>query len=143
MFLGRIVRATGCAEYAMVKPKWLTAIFVGSDIFCFFVQMVGAAMLSTATTKAKLDLSNTIVLGGLSLQVVIFGFFMVVALVFHLRVRRRRGAKMMLRDWDWEKYMNMLYGVSLVITFRNIFRIIEYALGGKLAALNPDREGER
>jgi hypothetical protein len=31
----------------------------------------------------------------------------------------------------WERYLFYLYGVSIIITFRNLFRVIEYALGGK------------
>ncbi|KAF2466141.1 RTA1-domain-containing protein [Lindgomyces ingoldianus] len=129
MFLSRIIFATGYASYSMMRPKWLTITFVGSDIFCFFVQMVGAAMLSTATTKKKLDLANTIVLVGLATQIVIFGWFMIVGLVFHLRIRKRHDRKMVLREWNWERYLIMLYMASIIITLRNLFRVIEYALG--------------
>ncbi|KAF2255990.1 putative RTA1 domain protein [Trematosphaeria pertusa] len=127
MFLGRIILATGCASYSLIRPTWLTRIFVGGDIFCFFVQLIGAAMLSSATTKSKLDLANTIVLVGLSAQIVIFGGFMVVGLVFHLRMRKNDPKAAL--DWNWERYMMSLYAVSVIITLRNLFRVIEYALG--------------
>lgn len=135
MFLGRIILATGCASYSLIRPTWLTRIFVGGDIFCFFVQLIGAAMLSSATTKSKLDLANTIVLVGLSAQIVIFGGFMVVGLVFHLRMRKNDPKAAL--DWNWERYMMSLYAVSVIITLRNLFRVIEYALGGKFSPLHP------
>ncbi|PVH91187.1 RTA1 like protein [Periconia macrospinosa] len=128
MFLGRIIRSTGYESCSMVRPKWLTIIFVAGDVVCFFVQMVGAAMMGDAKTKAMLDLANTIVLVGLIAQIVIFGWFMLVGVVFHNRVRKI-GGKLVVGGVNWERFLFWLYGVSIIITFRNLFRVIEYALG--------------
>lgn len=130
MFLGRIIRSTGFESCSVVRPKWLTIIFVAGDIICFFIQMIGTAIMGNATTKATLDLANTIVLVGLAAQIFIFAWFMVVGVIFHKRVRNI-GGSLVVWGVDWERYLFYLYGVSIIITFRNLFRVIEYALGGK------------
>lgn len=79
-----------------------------------------------------MDRGKTIVLVGLVLQIVIFGFFIVVALVFHLRLRKMAATgKQVLCRLDWSKYLLRLYVVSAIITLRNIYRVVEYEEGGK------------
>ncbi|CAO2651094.1 Nn.00g093910.m01.CDS01 [Neocucurbitaria sp. VM-36] len=130
MFLGRIIRATGYPRLSLVRPSWLTKIFVGGDIFCFLIQAIGATMLVTATEKKKMDRGKTIVLVGLVLQIIIFGFFVVVALMFHLRLRKIVAAgKQVMCQLDWAKYLHWLYIVSVIITLRNIYRVVEYEQG--------------
>ncbi|KAH6675188.1 RTA1 like protein-domain-containing protein [Halenospora varia] len=128
MFLGRIIRFTGHESCSMIRPKWLTIIFVAGDIACFLVQLIGAAIMGNTTSKSMLDLANIIVLVGLSAQIFIFGVFMLVGVVFHKRVRKT-GGKLVVGGVDWERFLFLLYGVSILITFRNVFRVIEYALG--------------
>jgi hypothetical protein len=133
MFLGRIIRFTGYVRCAPIRPKFLTWIFITGDIVCFFVQMVGAAIMGDARTKAALDRAETIVLVGLVAQIFIFLVFMFVVIVFHKRIRSMRGS-MVIGSVDWERFLFALYGVSAVITFRNLFRVIKYAMGGKTYA---------
>jgi hypothetical protein len=132
MFLGRIIRATGCGSYSMIRPKWLTKIFVMGDVVCFLIQALGAGILSNADDKKKRDLGQNIILVGLVMQIVIFGLFMIVAMVFHLRVRKRSAGKTIFCKFNWQRYMFMLYTTSIIITVRNLFRVIEYAMGGEL-----------
>lgn len=84
--------------------------------------------------KSKADLGKAIILTGLVLQVVIFGIFMAVGVVFHMRMKKHRGVKNGENEFNWAKYLNMLYIVSVFITVRNIFRIAEYVMGGKLSS---------
>ncbi|KAH8589221.1 RTA1 like protein-domain-containing protein [Bisporella sp. PMI_857] len=128
MFLGRIIRSTGYESCSMVRPKWLTIIFVAGDVVCFFVQMIGAAIMGEAKSKTMLNLANTIVLVGLAAQIFIFCWFMLVGVIFHKHVRKI-GGKLAVGGVDWERFLFWLYGVSIIITFRNFFRVIEYALG--------------
>lgn len=79
-----------------------------------------------------MDLGSTIILAGLVVQVLIFGFSLAIGIVFHVKMRngpRTNGS------WDWERYFVLLYAVSLNITFRNLFRVIRYTLGGKILSL--------
>jgi heme/copper-type cytochrome/quinol oxidase subunit 2 len=131
MFLGRIVRATAHTKASIVRPTWLTKIFLGGDILCFLVQAVGAAMLAkTDATQSMRDLGKYVVLAGLIIQLFVFGFFIVVAVVFHLRARKAEGSKGASQTFNWQRYLFMLYAVSGLITVRNVFRVAEYAGGG-------------
>ncbi|KAF2019198.1 RTA1-domain-containing protein [Aaosphaeria arxii CBS 175.79] len=128
MFLGRIIRATGCASYSMIRTTWLTKIFVGGDIVCFLIQGLGGSILATAKTKDKLDLGKYTILAGLILQIVIFGLFMIAAVIFHVRVNKK-GLGKMANSWNWQGFLIALYVVSVIITIRNLFRTIEYVMG--------------
>ncbi|ORY16134.1 RTA1 like protein-domain-containing protein [Clohesyomyces aquaticus] len=138
MFLSRIITATDCASSSIIQPRSLTTIFVGSDIFCFLVQLVGAGVLANATTKSKSNLGNGIIFVGLGAQIIIFGLFIVVALVFHVRVRGLQAQRMVLRNWTWERYLITLYAASGIITVRNVFRVVEYAMGDGDYLLNTE-----
>ena len=135
MFLSRIVRATGGAVNSMVRPKWLTRIFVGGDVLCFLVQAVGGAILAGSDSKRGSDLGKAVILTGLCLQMVIFGFFVIVAAVWHRRMSQESDENLGTADLNWRKYLTMLYTVSGIITVRNLFRVIEYAMGSKLISL--------
>ncbi|KAF2176942.1 RTA1 like protein [Zopfia rhizophila CBS 207.26] len=129
MFLGRIIRATGCESYSMIRPTQLTKVFVGGDILCFLIQALGAGMLAGSDGKKSSDRGKMIILFGLFLQIFIFGFFMLAGALFHVRIRRRPAGKRIACQWDWERYLRMLYGVSVMVTIRNLFRVVEYAMG--------------
>lgn len=130
MLLGRIIRATGSASYCMVRLKWLTKIFVGGDIVCFLAQAGGGGILAGADSKKSADLGKAVILTGLCLQMVIFGLFLVVAGVWQRRMNSS-GMKGGSPSFDWARYLTMLYVASVIITVRNLFRVIEYAMGGK------------
>ncbi|KAF2032201.1 RTA1 domain-containing protein, partial [Setomelanomma holmii] len=131
MFLGRIVRNTGQDRLSIVRPTLLTKMFVGGDILCFLIQGVGAGILSKAKEKKDFDLGKAIILGGLVLQLVIFGLFMVVAVVFHVRADRVITKGTSREAFSWRKYLAMLYAVSIIITLRNVMRFAEYVGGEK------------
>jgi hypothetical protein len=132
MFLGRIITATGRVSSSMIRPARLTKVFVGGDIICFLVQAIGGAMLANAKSQKATALGQKFILFGLFLQIVVFVFFTVVAAVFHRRVKREGMAINAISDFAWETYLNMLYIVSVIITLRNLFRVIEFAIGSKL-----------
>lgn len=143
MILGRIVRVVHGEEYSLIRVNWLTKIFVGSDIFCFMIQGAGGGMLSTANTKSAVDRGNNIILGGLILQILIFLFFLTVAFTFQRRMQRQptaaalngplgehngvRGGRF--KTLTWKKLLIGLYLTSILITIRNLFRVIEYGMG--------------
>ncbi|RYN53637.1 hypothetical protein AA0117_g13337 [Alternaria alternata] len=128
MFLGRIMRTTGHPSYSLVPNRWLTAIFVGGDNLCFVVQAAGGGILASSDSKTSSDIGKAVILTGLCLQMVIFGFFVVLAAVW--RVRMNAGSSKREGSFEWNKYISMLYIVSATITVRNLFRVIEYAMGG-------------
>jgi hypothetical protein len=132
MLLSRIIRATGHSAYSPVQIKWLTKIFVGGDLLCLNIQSTGASILTNSKGNArKASIGTNIVMGGLVLQILIFSFFVAIASVFHKRMRNGPVAagKHIAGGWNWEGNLYMLYLVSGIITFRNLYRVIEYAMG--------------
>ncbi|KAL5316355.1 hypothetical protein ACEPPN_015400 [Leptodophora sp. 'Broadleaf-Isolate-01'] len=129
MILGRLIRATGGEAYSVIRVNWVTKIFVGGDIFCFMMQMVGAAFLASSKSKKSRDIGEMIILIGLIIQIVIFSFFLVVSMIFHRRILRKPTPLSLSITFRWKRFLIELYLVSGLITLRNLFRVIEYAQG--------------
>lgn len=127
MMLGRVLTASGYSDLSVIQPAWITRIFVAGDILCFLVQVAGASRLVPRDATPKdLKTGENIILAGLALQILIFVFFLVVAVVFHIRYRRqffRVNEKIL------ERYLWSLYITSLLVSVRNVFRLIEYRMG--------------
>lgn len=41
MTLGRIIISVDGEPYSLIRKRWLTKVFVTSDVICFFVQLAG------------------------------------------------------------------------------------------------------
>ena len=128
MTLSRIILTTRGDRHSPIRTKWLTKIFVGGDVLCFAIQGGGGGLLSSADSQDDVNLGENVILGGLILQIIIFAIFLVVAGVYHVRARRA-APTVHSADIPWEKYLLVLYTVSLLIALRNVFRVIEYAMG--------------
>ncbi|KAF7554645.1 hypothetical protein G7Z17_g2780 [Cylindrodendrum hubeiense] len=122
MILGRLIRTLGATSLSIIPVKWLTKIFVCGDIAAFVIQASGAGVM---VTSDSMNTGENIILGGLLVQIVIFGLFAVTSAIFHVRARRYRPQSYL----EWEKTMIMLYVVSALIMLRSIFRVIEYIMG--------------
>lgn len=72
-------------------------------------------------------MGTNIIIGGLIVQVVVFGLFVIAAAVFHSRLRKQATAKC--HTTPWKKHMRSLYVVSILIFVRSIVRVVEYAQG--------------
>lgn len=78
----------------------------------------------------KVKLGQNVILGGLFLQIFIFGLFVLVSIVFHKRLQKQPTQQSITKDLAWQKMMVVLYVVSALILVRNIFRVVEY-IGGR------------
>lgn len=78
-------------------------------------------------TQKLLDLGQNIVIGGLVLQIFFFGFFLVAAVIFHIRITRNPTNQS--REVEWKRHIHTLYAASVLILVRSIFRVAEYAQG--------------
>lgn len=127
MVLGRLIRRTDSASLSIIRPTLVTKIFVAGDVFSFFVQGGGGGMLVQAESKTDVQRGENIILGGLILQIIIFGFFVVVASIWHKRLSKYGTAAS--AQICWKKYIMFLYGASALVMIRNTCRVIEYAMG--------------
>ncbi|KAJ4361238.1 hypothetical protein N0V95_002056 [Ascochyta clinopodiicola] len=126
MVLGRLIRALHAESHSVVPVRWLTKIFVCGDVVSFVVQASGGGIMSTGNS---MKLGENIILGGLFVQIVIFGIFAVTAAVFHRRLNRQPTRASLDTSSSWRNTMMMLYVVSALIMIRSIFRVVEYIMG--------------
>jgi hypothetical protein len=129
MFLGRLIRVSRHPELCLIRINWLTPIFVIGDIFCFFVQAVGVVILLRAESQSKLNLAKAIILAGLGLQVFFFAIFATIAVLFHIRLNSRGKGKVVHPSVNVHIRLWNIYLCSLLITVRNVYRLVEYVTG--------------
>ncbi|OOF99854.1 hypothetical protein ASPCADRAFT_503804 [Aspergillus carbonarius ITEM 5010] len=127
MVLGRIIRSVNAEQHSLVPIRWLTKLFVTSDVVSFLVQGSGAGLMAMQSMRT---LAKIIVIVGLVIQVIMFGFFIVASIVFYLRMRQRPTRKALDKSQTlWKHHIHTLFAVSLLIMIRSIYRVIEYAMG--------------
>ncbi|KAF2255895.1 RTA1 like protein [Trematosphaeria pertusa] len=128
MVLGRLILLTSSEKYALVRRTWLTKIFVGGDVLSFIAQGVGGGMItSNKKDKDVVDTGRKIILLGLWIQIVFFGFFVLVAVLFQFRGRAH--FRKIPAEVSWTKHLYVLYVTSILILIRSIFRVVEYTQG--------------
>ncbi|KAG4255575.1 hypothetical protein FPRO03_14063 [Fusarium proliferatum] len=111
MILGRIIISLRVQHLSLIPVRWLTKLFVCGDVVSFSLQAAGVGIQASGTIKAY-DLGEKIIIVGLFIQIVVFGFCVV----------RERA-------FPWKLDLAVLYTVSVIILVRSIFRVIEYLQG--------------
>ncbi|KAL9564993.1 hypothetical protein ACKAV7_010851 [Fusarium commune] len=129
MVLGRIVRLLDAGHLSWVPPRWLTKLFVMGDILSFVTQLAGGGILASADDKKMNDVGKNVILVGLAIQIIFFGFFFIVIIAFHQRMQREPTPMSTDADIPWRSYIFVLYTVSALILVRSVFRVVEYAMG--------------
>lgn len=135
MVLARIIRATEGDKFSMIRPSRLTKTFVWGDVFAFYIQGGGGGLtaMGSKQTTSKINfalMGQWIIIGGLALQMLIFGFFCLTAFTFQKRYQKYLDTASSVPVWpEWKEMMHMLYGVSGLIMIRTIFRVVEFAAG--------------
>jgi hypothetical protein len=126
MVLGRIIRAVRGEQYSLIRINWLTKVFVTGDVLSFVVQGGASGMMVQSSLA---DLGNKIVVGGLLIQVIMFGFFLITAIVFQTRMRRHPRGLSTSVDIPWKSHLRTLHVVGLLIMIRSVFRVAEFVMG--------------
>ncbi|KAJ5638832.1 hypothetical protein N7528_001222 [Penicillium herquei] len=129
MILGRIIRLLNGGSNSLVRPSWLTKIFVTGDVVSFLMQCGGGGMLSSSKTASGQKLGQDVIVAGLIVQIISFGFFIVVSAVFHRRMLATPMHLMVKTNIPWTRYMKVLYCASALIMVRSIYRVAEYVQG--------------
>lgn len=100
------------------------------------VQAGGAGMMVNADNR---NLGQNMVIGGLFIQLIVFGFFIVCTAVFHMRMKKYVAHKPTSQGFvPWRKMVNMLYACSVLIVIRSVFRVIEYIMGSDAYLLSHE-----
>lgn len=129
MILGRIIRLVHGDSRSLIRPSWLTKIFVTGDVLSFFIQSGGGGMMASAKSASNVSLGNKVIVIGLIVQLVFFGFFIIVSMVFHLRMRSSPTPVSLSISPPWFTYMRVLYAASVFVMVRSIYRVVEYVQG--------------
>ncbi|RDW82322.1 hypothetical protein BP6252_03434 [Coleophoma cylindrospora] len=129
MVLGRIIRLTGGNEHSVVRVNWLTKIFVAGDVISFLAQSGGGGILAQAKKQSQVNMGQYVITGGLCIQLLFFGLFIVVAAIFHWRMYTNPTQRALGTHINWERHLFVLYIASLFIMVRSVFRVIEYVMG--------------
>ena len=82
-----------------------------------------------STDGSTSELGSRVVLAGLLVQIIIFGVFVVVALIFHRRLHAMPTHKSREPSSHWERIMYTLYATCALILVRNIVRMAEFVEG--------------
>lgn len=130
MVLARLIRSVKAEHHSLIPIKFVTKIFVTGDVISFTLQAGGGGIQAGGT----LDLYNIgekIIIVGLWIQVAIFSFFVVVSIVFDIRLRKSPTIPAARGDVSWMRHLRVLYVTSALILIRSIFRVIEYLQGNQ------------
>ncbi|KAL6702694.1 hypothetical protein ACN47E_001018 [Coniothyrium glycines] len=128
MMLGRIILVTDGEAHAILRKRWLTKLFVTGDVISFLMQGAGGGIMASGTISA-VNTGEKIIIGGLIVQLLFFGFFVITGVIFHLRMHCVSTSTIFTQSIPWQRQLMSLYGASMLILVRCIFRLIEYAQG--------------
>ncbi|KAN0106627.1 RTA1 like protein [Hyaloscypha variabilis] len=130
MIYGRIVIFVNAPDASVIGPGKVTKIFVTGDVISFLIQAAGGAMLAQAGHE---DLGKKVVLTGLFCQLLFFGFFLIIAIIFD-----RRMAKSSMRygipkygKYSWKALLRLLFVAATIIIARCCYRVVSFAGGSK------------
>ena len=128
MIYGRLVIFVQAPEASVIRPTRVTKIFVCGDILAFLLQAGGGSQMAKASTA---NMGKAIMLIGLFVQLLFFGFFLTIALIFWKRMRN--SAKMQTvpqyGKHHWTMLLKLLFCAAAIIILRCLFRVIEFSQG--------------
>ncbi|WDK10121.1 RTA1 like protein [Colletotrichum graminicola] len=127
MILGRLIRTVRGEHLSLIPVDWVTRIFVTGDVIAFSLQ-AGGGGIQAAGTMDLYQAGEKIIIVGLFVQIVVFGFFVVTSLLFHYRLAKSPKS---ISDptTPWKRHLFVLYITSGIILIRSIFRVVEYLQG--------------
>ncbi|KAF4499652.1 RTM1 [Fusarium agapanthi] len=127
MELGRIILMIDGEGRVLIPKKWMTKIFVTGDVLSFILQGGGGGYQASGTIQS-LKTGAKIIIGGLFVQLIFFGVFIITAIAFHRAISANPTARSS-SGLPWQKHMLTLYIGSFLIMVRSLFRAIEYLQG--------------
>ncbi|WXC51064.1 hypothetical protein QX201_010769 [Fusarium graminearum] len=125
MLLGRFIRYLDGDKFALIKPKWLTKIFLFGDITSIVLQAFDGGAYDKTDSSHNLTATEDVVVAGLIVQLVFFSMFVIVAGCFHYRFSKNS----VVPPPNWQKFMMVIYFASMLILIRSVFRMVEYVEG--------------
>lgn len=72
---------------------------------------------------------QNVIIGGLFVQIIFFGFFLISALVFQRRLVSHPTAGGLVDHLPWRKHIYVLHTSSVLVLVRSVVRVVEYVQG--------------
>jgi hypothetical protein len=108
--------------FALLYFLWFTIVVAKST-------SLGGGILSGAKTESKLRLGENVIIVELIFQILFFGLFVVVSVIFHKRTLDNPTSASMTVSVNWNWYLIVLYIASGLIMVRCVYRVVEYVQG--------------
>jgi hypothetical protein len=92
----------------------------------------GGGLLSTGShghSSSIIQIGQDIIVGGLFVQIIFFGCFLLVAVLFQTRIRKAPTPASVSDLIPWRKHLTALYAASVLILIRSVFRVAEFIQG--------------
>lgn len=124
MMYSRIVLFSRSLELSIISPHKVTKIFVIGDVIAFLMQASGGGMMAIPSMSS---LGQKVTIVGLFVQLVFFGGFFTLSVIFHQRVQKLKCVRVL--SMPYGPLLYTLFGVSLLIIVRCLFRIVEFCQG--------------
>lgn len=132
MLLGRLAIHLNAEEYLLIKPRFLTRVFVTSDVVTFLVQGSGGGLIAS-DDPSKSKIGDKVFLGGLIAQLVSFIVYTCLFAVFIFRLWSNRRDQWSYRPDGIFKHWLVLVAAMAIscqnIIIRSVFRVVENAQG--------------
>lgn len=127
----------------LLYPKYITKFCVVGDILSLLLQAAGGGIMSsTSSNPDNFTLGENVILGGLGVQILFFGFFMVIEATYYIRLHRainktEYNSKVINTDLrsfpnklnNWRMILICLFVSSIFILIRSIYRVVEFTEG--------------
>jgi hypothetical protein len=88
-------------------------------------------MMANAKAQNTINLGNHIIIAGLLIQLIFFGFFIIISIVFHHRMLASPTEASTVVNVPWSRYMMIMYAVNALIMIHSVYRVIEYVQGAQ------------
>ena len=83
----------------------------------------------SSESSNSVSTGQNVIIGGLIVQIIFFGFFLIGALVFQRRLVSHPTAGVFAVHLPWRKHIYTLHASSVLVLVRSVVRVVEYIQG--------------
>jgi hypothetical protein len=84
---------------------------------------------SHGNSSSIIQTGQDIIVGGLFVQIIFFGCFLLCGVLFQIRIRKAPTPESVSDLIPWRKHLTALYAASVLILIRSVFRVAEFIQG--------------
>ncbi|KAI9148415.1 glycosyltransferase family 1 protein [Paramyrothecium foliicola] len=119
MILGRIVTLAQGDAYILIKQRLITKIFVTGDVICLLLQAGSGGLIAGGRNIEILGkIGNVVIVASLFIQTFWFMFFVIVALLFHRKLKEDPTPASLDPRIRWQTYLHTLYFAGSLVMIR-------------------------